>query len=240
MRRKAQPPIAHNDGSSRGVSGRWVDDAGATCRGMADTAAATLAAGASSCQAGDVVVSVLGSGPDTVASSSSGVRARRRERRRLVALDRRSALRAESALLPALLLHASDLVSVGWAQQCWFVARGDDGRVRVGPRNLADLVGRQVVEVCLVGAVVQAAGGVTHAGSQPVQRALDVTWAALYLDPVRWCPAPAVRLAHVRDLTRWNDRAGRTAAEVSGLLALAADRSRDLAMDEICGAEPVR
>jgi hypothetical protein len=90
---------------------------------------------------------------------------------------------------------------------------------------LSELAGRQVVAVCLVGAVIQAAGGVAHAGSQPVRRALDVTWAALYLDPVRWCPAPAVRLAHVRDLTRWNDRAGRTAAEVSGLLAVAAERA---------------
>src|SRR4051794_26751720 len=174
---------------------------------------------------GGVGVSVLGGGPDTVATSLPGLCARRRERRRLVDLDRRNSLRAESALLRALLLRASDLVCDGWAQRCWFVARDGDGRVRVGPNNLSDLAGRQVVEVCLVGAVIHAAGGVAHAGGQPVQRALDVTWAALYRDPVRWCPAPAVRLAHVRDLTRWNDRAGRTAAEVSGLLALAADRA---------------
>jgi hypothetical protein len=77
----------------------------------------------------------------------------------------------------------------------------------------------------LVGAVVQAAGGVAHARTQPVHRALDLTWAALYNEPVRWCPAPATRLSHVRDLTRWNDRDGRTATEVSGLLALAADRA---------------
>jgi hypothetical protein len=25
---------------------------------------------------------------------------------------------------------------------------------------------------------------------------------------VRWCPAPSIRMAHVRDLTRWNDRPG--------------------------------
>jgi hypothetical protein len=172
-----------------------------------------------------VVVSVLGGGAQTVATGLPGVRARRRERRRLVEVDRRSALRAESALLHALLLDASDLVRGGWAQRCWFVARDErDGRVRVGPQNLHELAGRHVVEVCLVGAVIHAAGGVAHAGSQPVQRALDATWAELYREPVRWCPSPAVRLTHVRDLTRWNDRAGRAAAEVSGLLALAAER----------------
>jgi len=187
-----------------------------------------------------VVLSVLGGGPDTVATSVPGFRARRRERRRLVDLDRRSALRAESALLHALLLRASDLVCDGWTQRCWFVAGDDDGRVRVGPTNLSDLAGRDVVEVCLVGAVIHAAGGVAQAGTQPVQRALDVTWAALYHDPVRWCPAPAVRLAHVRDLTRWNDGAGRTAAEVSGLLTRAADRTGELTVDEIGGAEQVR
>jgi hypothetical protein len=173
-----------------------------------------------------MVVSVLGGGLDTGATRLPGLRARRRERRRLVEQDRQSALRSEAVLLRALLLHASDLVGAGWAQRCWFVARDEhDGRVRVGPQNLHDLAGRQVVEVCLVGAVVHAAGGVAHAGSQPVHRALDVTWAALCHDPVQWCPAPAVRLAHVRELTRWNDQPGRTAAEVSHLLAVAADRT---------------
>jgi hypothetical protein len=173
-----------------------------------------------------VVVSVLDGGPDTVATRLPGVCVRRRERRRLVERDRQSAARSEAVLLRALLLHASDLVCDGWTQRCWFVARDQaDGRVRVGPQNLHELASLQVVEVCLVGAVVHAAGGVARAGSQPVLRAFDATWATLYHEPVRWCPAPAIRLAHVRDLTRWNDRAGRTAAEVSGLLALAAERA---------------
>lgn len=172
-----------------------------------------------------MVVSVLGGGAQDVATGWSGVRARRREGRRLTEVDRRSALRAESALLRALLVDASDLVGDGWAQRCWFVARDAcGGRVRVGPQNLHELAGRQVVEVCLVGAVVQAGGGIAHASSQPVQRALDAIWAALYHEAVRWCPSPAVRLTQVRDLTRWNDRGGRTADEVSGLLGLAAQR----------------
>jgi hypothetical protein len=54
-----------------------------------------------------------------------------------------------------------------------------------------------------------------------VQRALDLTWHALHGDPaapVRWCPSPNERAAHVRDLTRWNDATGRTAADVTALL----------------------
>jgi hypothetical protein len=143
-----------------------------------------------------VVVSVVGGRAPTVATMLPGVRARRCERRRLVEVDRRSRLRAESALMHALLLDASDLVRDGWAQRCWFVARDErDGRVRVGPQNLHELAGRQVVEVCLVGAVVHAAGGVAHAGSQPVQRALDATCRAVpracALVPISCCSSRA-------------------------------------------------
>lgn len=56
---------------------------------------------------------------------------------------------------------------------------------------------------------------------QLVQRTLDLTWHALHEDerrPVQWCPAPAIRTAHVRDLTRWNDSHERTAWQVTGLL----------------------
>src|SRR4029077_16968076 len=37
-------------------------------------------------------------------------------------------------------------------------------------------------------------------------------------DPVRWCPAPPVRAQQLRDLVRWNDRPGRTGADVEALL----------------------
>ena len=69
--------------------------------------------------------------------------------------------------------------------------------------------------------IVHAAGGPSTVHTQLVQRTLDLTWHALYEDahePVRWCPAPPVRAAHVRDLTRWNDHPRRTADEVVGLL----------------------
>ena len=77
---------------------------------------------------------------------------------------------------------------------------------------------------CLVGAIVQAGGGAAAVRSQPVQRALDLTWHALHGDPrepVRWCPAPPVRAGHVRDLVRWNDHPSRTRHEVGALLGRA-------------------
>jgi hypothetical protein len=54
-----------------------------------------------------------------------------------------------------------------------------------------------------------------------VQRTLDLTWHALNegpRQPVRWCPAPPIRAAHLRDLTRWNDHHQRTSQHVSALL----------------------
>lgn len=85
-----------------------------------------------------------------------------------------------------------------------------------------------------MGAVVRAGGGLGAVRTQPVQRALDLLWHALRGEPdrpVRWCPAPPVRAQHVRELTRWNDAPGRTAAEVTALLAAA---------DRIAGAEAER
>ena len=154
------------------------------------------------------------------------MRARRHERRRLAQHDRRAAHRAELHGLRTLLADAADLVDAGWVQRCWFTVRDEHGdRRRVGPANLRELRGRTVSEVCLVGAIVQAGGGVAQAGAQPVQRALDLTWATLYNLPVRWCPAPAVRLAHIHDLTRWNDAAARTPDDVGSLLVTACGRA---------------
>lgn len=153
-------------------------------------------------------------------------RDRRREQQRLAEHDRRVARQAELHLLGELLGDASALVEDGWVQHCWFTVRDERGeRRRVGPRNLQELDGRAIDQVCLVGAIVQAAGGVARAGSQPVHRALDLTWATLYHLPVRWCPAPSVRLAHIHDLTRWNDADLRSTGDVVGLLSAAACRA---------------
>jgi hypothetical protein len=145
-----------------------------------------------------------------------------RELRRLRDRDRRSARLAELYGLRALVLAASDLVRAGWLQGAWAAYPTDEGGTRlvVSSRDLAPGLD-EPVGVCLVGALVLAGGGPAAAREQPVQRALDLTWHALHADlaaPVRWCPSPPERASHVRELTRWNDTAGRTAADVVSLL----------------------
>lgn len=155
-----------------------------------------------------------------------GVRERWHERRRLDEQDRRAAHQAELYLLGTLLADASDLVDTGWVQQCWFTVHdGHGGLRRIGPLNLHELGRGPVAEVCLVGAIVEAGGGIARAGTSPVHHAVDLAWATLYNQPVRWCP-PSVRLAHIHDLTRWNDTAGRTSQDAAGLLTAASCRAR--------------
>lgn len=135
-------------------------------------------------------------------------RDRRRLRARLAEQDRLAAQRAELRSIGQLLDDAATVVDAGWVQHGWSTAGA----------------GGSVSRACVVGAIVHAAGGPAAVRSQLVQRTLDLTWHTLYNEPhqpVRWCPAPAVRLAHVRDLTRWNDQSERTAAQVTALLAAA-------------------
>ncbi len=131
----------------------------------------------------------------------------RSERRRLAARDRATAHLAELHHIRAMVGAASELIGSGWVRHGWYAYQD-------GPQ-------RPVTGACLVGAIVHAGGGVPAARSQPVQRALDLTWHALFVgerEPVRWCPGPQVRLAHLRDLTRWNDAPGRARPEVTALL----------------------
>jgi hypothetical protein len=147
---------------------------------------------------------------------------RRAERRRLARRDAASARLAELHQIRALLDGAAVLVSAGWVQNAWFAVRGADGgeiTLTAHEIHLAD--GREPSGACLVGGIVHAAGGRGSVHSQLVQRTLDLTWHALHEDPrqrVRWCPPPAVRAAHVRDLTRWNDHPRRTRDDVLALL----------------------
>jgi hypothetical protein len=166
--------------------------------------------------------------PPVLEVGERSLRERWRERRRLAEQDRRAAQQAERLLLGVLLADASDLVHAGWVQHCWFTVEDEDGqRRRIGARNLRDLNRQPVREVCLVGAIVQAAGGVDRAGSQPVHRAIDVTWATLYDERAPWTPSPAVRLAYIHDLIRWNDTPRRSADEVADLLTAASCRARE-------------
>lgn len=124
-----------------------------------------------------------------------------------------------------MLREAATLVDAGWVRDAWFGVRVRDGALTAVTAHEARLLDDHPVSAaCLVGAIVQAGGGLAAVQSQPVQRALDLTWHTLARpegEPVRWCPAPPVRASHVRDLTGWNDEPGRTAPEVAGLLRAA-------------------
>ena len=117
---------------------------------------------------------------------------------------------------------ARALVRGGWVQNGFFAHRTERDELRVTTGwNPYRNNGRPVAGACLVGAITHAGGGLAAVDSQPVQRAFDLTWHTLFGDPdgpVRYCPAPDVRVAHLRDLIRWNDDAHRTGAEVEALL----------------------
>jgi hypothetical protein len=145
---------------------------------------------------------------------------------------------AELHRMRALLEQAAVVVSAGWMQNAWLSVV--DGRGRVVALTAYDVdraTEEPVSGACLVGSIVHAAGGPRTVHSQLVQRTLDLTWHALHEDertPVRWCPAPRVRAAHLRDLTRWNDDPRRTAQDVRSLLDRAV-RTADL-QAEVCRA----
>jgi hypothetical protein len=157
-------------------------------------------------------------------------RTRRRQSRQLRLRDQISARLAELDQIACILSDAAELVRAGWLQDSWFAYRDDAGRIRsVNAYNAKQLTGHPVVAACLVGAIVQAGGGLPHIRTQVVQRALDVTWHTLAKTPpalVRRTPAPETRLHHVQDLTRWNDHPGRTAGQAEELLRRSATAAR--------------
>lgn len=170
-------------------------------------------------------------------------RDRRREREILARRDRIGAQMAELRYIQDLIAAAQKVVASGWVRGGWFVVLDGSGRKRtVNAYDARYMNGWPIVGGCLVGAIVHAGGGLAAAEEQPVRRALELTWHTLCghaEDPIRWCPAPDARAAHVRDLTRWNDDAGRTADEVIALLRsvwqAAAEESTRL---RAVGAEP--
>jgi hypothetical protein len=163
---------------------------------------------------------------------------RRAERRRLKRQDVLSGRLAELHAIRALLEQAAEVVSGGWVQGAWFTVATASGKRAVTAYDLGVAVNRPVTGACLVGAVVQAAGGPATVRSQLVQRALDLAWHTLREDPdrpVRWCPGPRMRMMRVLELTHWNDALGRTQGEVVDLL-LAARQTADVQRD-MCRAE---
>jgi hypothetical protein len=160
----------------------------------------------------------------------SNWRARRQLARHLRQRDEASARLAELDRLAGILSDAADLIRMGWLQHSWFAYLDEHGRTRtVTAHNLTEMTGRPVVGACLVGAVVQAGGGLNQVRSQEVQRSLDVTWHTLFdsdTELSRWTPAPLIRMNHVQQLTRWNDHPRRTASQVEGLLRDSATAAR--------------
>ena len=153
-------------------------------------------------------------------------RDRRAERRRLRQLDALSARLAELHAIRALLEQAVKVVEAGWVKGAWFTVATGGGSRAVTAQDLDLLVDQSVTGACLVGGVVQAAGGPATVRSQLVQRTLDLTWHVLREDPaqpVRWCPGPRVRTMHVLELTHWNDAPERTRTDVLNLLQRAQD-----------------
>ncbi len=174
-------------------------------------------------------------------SLTSGRRQRRAERRRLKRQDALSARLAELSTIGTVLAQASAIVERGWVQRAWFTVSTPDGPRVLHGFDLRQASTRPVTGACLVGAVVQAGGGPGAVRSQPVQRALDLTWHTLREDPlrpVRWCPGPYARGLQVLDLTHWNDAPTRTRDEVVDLLAAAQDTA--LVQRQLCLAEQAR
>jgi hypothetical protein len=165
-------------------------------------------------------------------------RQRRDERRRLKRQDVLSGRLAELHAIGELLDRSADVVRGGWVQGAWFTVAGDGARQAVTAYDLGLAVDREVIGACLVGAVVQGAGGPATVRSQLVQRTLDLVWHTLREEPhrpVQWCPGPRVRMLGVLELTHWNDAPGRTQGEVVELL-LAAGESAVVQRDR-CRAE---
>jgi hypothetical protein len=170
---------------------------------------------------------------------------RKAERRRLKKQDRLSAQLGELHAMSDLLERATEVVGRGWIQGAWFTVATSRGPRAVTAYDLPVLNHRPVVGACLVGSVVEAAGGPAAVRSQLVQRTLDAVGHTLREDaskPVQWCPGPRVRVLGVLELTHWNDAPGRTQAEVVGLLEASkatVERQRQRCLEDQAALTPV-
>ena len=163
-------------------------------------------------------------------------RERRGERRRLRQIDSLSARLAELLTIAAVLERAVQVVGAGWVQGAWFAVDTDAGPRAVAVPDRSTARDRPVTGACLVGGIVQGAGGQAAARSQLVQRTLDLVWHTLRENPeqpVRWCPGPRVRQVMLLQLTSWNDHPRRRREEVLDLLLAArhtADQQREMCL----------
>jgi hypothetical protein len=130
----------------------------------------------------------------------------------------------------AVLVGARALIERGWVQGGWYVLEAPDGRRRfVGAGSLTRRSFGEIVQSCLVGAVVESARWHTseRGAAGP---AIDTLWHQLGelaggpppVDPRT--PIPVLRSRQVGDLTTWNDRRGRSREDVLRLLDAAIAR----------------
>jgi len=125
----------------------------------------------------------------------------------------------------AVLTAARGVVRRGWTQNTWFVLETPGGRRRTFQSIFPSRLDRtQIVEACLIGAVLQAAW---QQSPRPeyAYPAVDALWRTLFgggdpagADPVGPLCSPPVRVARVQDLTTWNDRRYRSKDQVLDLL----------------------
>jgi len=120
----------------------------------------------------------------------------------------------------------------GWIQDHWFARRPAPSPAPARSARPSDGLG-DVPAACLVGAVVYAAQQ-SGSGDHLVKAgpALDYLWDAWQESRglggtgiAAWAAPRELRMARVRDLTRWNDQPGRTREEVLGLVDLASSRA---------------
>jgi hypothetical protein len=130
----------------------------------------------------------------------------------------------------AVLAGARALIARGWCQGGWYVLQAPDGRRRfVGPGSLIRRSFGEIVQSCVVGAVVESARWHT-AERGAAGPAIDTLWHELgelsghrpAVDP--WPPTPILRRREVGDLTTWNDTPGRSREDVLRLLDAAISR----------------
>jgi hypothetical protein len=110
-------------------------------------------------------------------------------------------------------------LEVGWVQGGWWTVSSRDGSPRlIDGYAAAGGIPAHVDGACLVGALVRAGG--PDAG-RAVDAVYDALWASRGqpdLPGPRPVPSPDVRVARVRTLTKWNDQAERTQADVLALV----------------------
>jgi hypothetical protein len=134
----------------------------------------------------------------------------------------------------AVLTATRSVIRRGWTQNTWYVTQTPAGRRRTVQSIFPSRLDRsQVVEACLVGAVLHAAWQQSPR-PEHAYPAIDALWQTLLgggdaagTGPVGPLSAPPVRVARVRDLTTWNDRHYRTRDEVLELLDHTLERIAD-------------